>query len=172
MDSTSESLPESPEASAAAQLRATKVRRFASGISVVMMVVCNAVFLFGIWVTGVNFERLVRTPDIYDSRQDICLRLAYQHVPGSENPVQFCSEWLNLADPTGKTHTFQKDAQLKQGADGKFYFDYGPFVDYRLLVVGAFVVGIIVCGIRVTRHVVNRYRMRLEAAARHSVPTH
>ena len=172
MDATSESLPESPEASAAAQVRATKVRRFASGISVVMMVVCNAVFLFGIWVTGLNFERLVRTPDIYDSRQDICLRLAYQHVPGSGNPVQFCSEWLNLADPTGKTHTFQKDAQLKQGADGKFYFDYGPFVDYRLFAVGAFVVGIIVCGIRVTRHVVNRYRMRLEAAARHSVPTH
>ncbi|MCS6327206.1 MAG: hypothetical protein H8K06_08990 [Nitrospira sp.] len=45
-------------------------------------------------------------------------------------------------------------------------------MDYRLFAVGAFVVGIIVCGIRVTRHVVNRYRMRLEAAARPSVPTH
>ena len=33
-------------------------------------------------------------------------------------------------------------------------------------------VAIIVGGIRVTRHVVNRYRMRLEAAARRSVPTH
>ena len=41
-----------------------------------------------------------------------------------------------------------------------------------MMAVGAFVVGIIVCGIRVTRHLVNRYRMRLEAAARHSVPTH
>ena len=61
---------------------------------------------------------------------------------------------------TGKTHTFQKDTEIKQGADGKFYFDYGPFVDYRFFAVGAFVVGIIVCGIGVTRHVVNRYRMR------------
>ena len=172
MDSTAESVRERTEAEAAAELRAKKVRRFASGFSVVMMVLCNAVFLFGIWVTGVNFERLVRTPDRYDSTHDICLRLAYQRIPGADNPVQFCSEWLNLSDETGKTHTFQKDIEIKQGADGKFYFDYGPFVDYRLFAVGAFVVGIIACGIRVTRHVVNRYRRRLEAAARHSVPTH
>ena len=172
MDFTAERLPEQPEANAEAELRAKKVRRFASGISVAMMVACNAVFLFGIWVTGVNFERLVRTPDIYDSKQDICLRLAYRHILGSDNPVQFCSEWLTLSDETGKTHSFQKDTEIKQGADGKFYFDYGPFVDYRLFAVGAFVVGIIVCGIRVTRHVVNRYRMRLEAAARRSVSTH
>ena len=171
MDSTTAGVPERTEAEAAAELRAKKVRRFASGISVVMMVLCNAVFLFGIWVTGVNFERLVRTPDRYDSQHDICLRLAYQHIQGADNPVQFCSEWLNLSDETGKTHTFQKETEIKQGADGKFYFDYGPLVDYRLFAVGAFVVGIIVCGIRVTRHVVNRYRMRLEAAA-HSVPTH
>lgn len=172
MDHPSESLPEPSEADAAAALRAKKVRRFASGISVIMMVLCNAVFLFGIWVTGVNFERLVRTPDIYDPKQDICLRLAYQQVQGADNPVQFCSEWLNLADSTGKTHTFQKDTQIKRGADGKFYFDYGPFVDYRFFAVGAFVVAIIACGIRVTRHVVRRYRLRLEAAARRSVPTH
>jgi hypothetical protein len=172
LDSTSERLPEQTEAEAAAELRAKKVRRFASGISVVMMVLCNAVFLFGIWVTGVNFERLVRTPDKYDSTHDICLRLAYQHIPGADNPVQFCSEWLNLSDETGKTHTFQKETEIKQGADGKFYFDYGPLVDYRLFAVGAFVAGIIACGIRVTRYLVNRYRVRLEAAARHSVPTH
>jgi hypothetical protein len=172
LDHPSESLPEPSEADVAAALRAKKVRRFASGISILMMVLCNAVFLFGIWVTGVNFERLVRTPDIYDPKQDICLRLAYQQVQGAGNPVQFCSEWLNLADSTGKVHAFQKDTQIKQGADGTFYFDYGPFVDYRLFAVGAFVVVIIACGIRVTRHVVTRYRLRLEAAASRSVPTH
>ncbi len=172
MDPTPATVSGPAEADAAAEVRDRKVRRFASAMSVVMMVVCNAVFLFGIWVTGVSFERLVHTPDIYDPAQDICLRLAYQQVPGAENPVQFCSEWINLADSTGKTHTFQKDTQIKQGADGKFYFDYGPFVDYRLFAVVAFVAAIIVSGIRFKRHIVNRYRMRLEAAAHHSVPIH
>ncbi|MBX3238031.1 MAG: hypothetical protein KF814_17940 [Nitrospiraceae bacterium] len=172
MDRTPTTILESAAADEAAELRNKKIRRFASAVSIMLMVVCNAVFLFGIWVTGVNFERLVRTPDIYDSAHDICLRLAYRNIPGAQNPVQFCSEWINLSDSTGKTHTFEKDAQIKQGADGRFYFDYGPFVDYRLFAVVAFVAAIILSGMRVTSHVVNRYRMRLEAAARHSVPTH
>lgn len=172
MDRTRATSPESVDADEAAELRNKKIRRFASAVSIVLMVVCNAVFLFGIWVTGVNFERLVRTPDIYDPAKDICLRLAYHNVPGAQNPVQFCSEWINLADSTGKTHTFEKDAQIKQGADGRFYFDYGPFVDYRLFAVIAFVAAIILSGMRLQRLVVNRYRMRLEAAAHHSVPIH
>jgi len=172
VDRTRATSPESVDADEAAELRNKKIRRFASAVSIVLMVVCNAVFLFGIWVTGVNFERLVRTPDIYDPAKDICLRLAYRNVPGAQNPVQFCSEWINLADSTGKTHTFEKDAQIKQGADGRFYFDYGPFVDYRLFAVIAFVAAIILSGMRLQRLVVNRYRMRLEAAAHHSVPIH
>ncbi|WP_447603411.1 hypothetical protein [Nitrospira sp. Nam80] len=154
------------------ELRAKKVRRFASGVSIVMMVVCNGIFLFGLWVTGTNFDRLVRTPDVYNAKQDICLRLAYRNVPGAENPVQFCSEWINLADSSGRTHTFQKETEIKQGADGKFYLDYGPLVDYRLFVVGAFVVIIVVFGILLKRHLVNRYRTKLETAAQQSAPLH
>jgi uncharacterized membrane protein (DUF485 family) len=172
VDSARDSDLDRAETESTQDLRNKKVRRFASAVSIVLMVVCNAVFLFGIWVTGVNFERLVRTPDIYDPVHDICLRLSYRNVPGAANPVQFCSEWINLADSSGKTHTFEKDAQIKQGADGKYYFDYGPLVDYRLFAVVAFVAAIIITGIRVQRHVVNRYRMRLEAAAHHSVPIH
>jgi hypothetical protein len=172
VDPDPNAIPDQAQRDSAADARNRRVRRFASGVSIVLMVVCNAVFLFGIWVSGVNFERLVRTPDIYDPVHDICLRLSYRHIPGKENPVQFCSEWINLADSSGKTHTFEKDAQIKEGADGRYYFDYGPFVDYRLFAVIAFVAAIIVTGIRVQRLVVNRYRMRLEATAHHSVPIH
>jgi hypothetical protein len=158
--------PLSPEA----ELRARKVRRFSSGVSIVMMVVCNGIFLFGLWITETNFERLVRTPDVYNAKQDICLRLAYRNVPGAENPVQFCSEWINLADSSGRTHTFEKETEIKQGADGKFYLDYGPLVDYRLFVVVAFVIVIVVFGIVLKRYLVSRYRIKLETAAQQSAP--
>jgi hypothetical protein len=160
--------PPSPEA----ELRAKKVRRFSSGVSIAMMIVCNGIFLFGLWITGTNFERLVRTPDVYNAKKDICLRLAYRNVPGAENPVQFCSEWINLADSSGRTHTFEKETEIKQGADGKFYLDYGPLVDYRLFVVVAFVIVILVFGIVLKRHLVNRYRIKLETAAQQSAPLH
>lgn len=170
MESTSDSAIQPADPSSEAELRAKKVRRFSSGISIAMMIVCNGIFLFGLWVTDTNFERLVRTPDIYNPKQDICLRLAYRNVPGAENPVQFCSEWINLADSSGRTHTFEKDTEIKQGADGKFYLDYGPLVDYRLFVVVAFVVIIVVFGILLKRHLVNRYRIKLETAAHQSAP--
>ncbi|MFO0729785.1 MAG: hypothetical protein U0361_02100 [Nitrospiraceae bacterium] len=82
--------------------------------------------------------------------------------PRRPKPGAILFEWINLSDSTGKTYTFEKDAQIKQGADGRFYFDYGPFVDYRLFAVVAFVAAIILSGMRVQRHVVNRYRMRLK----------
>lgn len=173
MDSTPDSaIRPASSAMEAAELRAKKVRRFASGVSIAMMVVCNGIFLFGLWVTDTNFERLVRTPDVYNSKQDICLRLSYRNVPGADNPVQFCSEWINLADSSGRTHTFEKDTEIKQGADGKFYLDYGPLVDYRLFVVVAFVVIIVVFGILLKRHLVNRYRIKLETAAHQSASLH
>jgi hypothetical protein len=173
MDSTPDrAIRPAPPLPDEAELRAKKVRRFASGVSIVMMVVCNGIFLFGLWITGTNFERLVRTPDVYNAKQDICLRLADRNVPGAENPVQFCSEWINLADSSGRTHTFQKETEIKQGADGKFYLDYGPLVDYRLFVVGAFVVMILVFGILLKRRLVNRYRTKLETTAQQSAPLH
>ena len=170
MDSTPDTAIRPPAVTGEAEVRATKVRRFSSGVSIVMMVVCNAVFLFGIWITGINFERLVRTPEVFSAQHDICLRLAYRNIPGATNPVQFCSEWINLADSTGQTHKFEKETEIKQGADGTFYLDYGPLVDYRFFVVVAFVIAILVCGIVLKRHMVNRYRMRLETAAHRSTP--
>ena len=75
MDSTSDhAIRPAPLLPDEAELRAKKVRRFASGVSIAMMVVCNGIFLFGLWVTGTSFERLVRTPDVYNAKQDICLR--------------------------------------------------------------------------------------------------
>lgn len=170
MDSIPVSIRRPPSQSPEAELRAKKVRRFASGVTVAMMVVCNGIFLFGLWITGTTFDRLVKTPDVFDPKQDICLRLAYKNVPGAENPVQFCSEWINLSDSTGRTHTFEKETEIKQGADGKFYLDYGPLVDYRLFVVAAFVILIVVSGILLRRHLVNRYRIKLETAGQQSAP--
>ena len=39
-----------------------------------------------IWVTGINFERLVRTPEVYIAQHDICLRFAHRNIPGTANP--------------------------------------------------------------------------------------
>lgn len=151
-----------------AEQRGLKVRRYAARVTVLMIVLCNAVLVLGVWGSGVNLDRLIRFPDIFNPSQDVCLRLAWHKVVGANEPVRLCSEWINLADPTGETHRFQHETQVVQGADGKLYFDHGERVDYRLLLFVAFVAAIIVSGVLLKRYLIAQYRLRLETAGAES----
>ena len=143
--------------------KATKLRRFTHVVTAAMIVLCNAVFLLGLWGSGVNLDTLIRTPDLFNPAKDVCLRLGWHRVVGIQDPVRLCNEWINLSDPSGETHQFQRDTKIVKGVDGRLYFDHGAQVDYRLLVFGLFVVGLLVLGVTVQRYVIARYRLRLES---------
>ncbi|MCX5728472.1 MAG: hypothetical protein NTZ28_06500, partial [Nitrospirae bacterium] len=97
------------------QRRARKVRWFTISVSLAMMVLCNAIVLVGLWASGINLDELAATPDVFNSKQDICLRLGWQPITGAAEPVRLCSEWINLSDPSGKTHQIQREITLRQG---------------------------------------------------------
>ena len=139
-----------------------RLRRYSMLVTVTMMVLCNAVFLFGLWVTGANLDKLVKIPEKFNALQDICLRFIWRPVAGEEQPVRLCSEWIMLSDPTGQTHTIQKETEVVKGGDGRLYFDYGTLVDYRLFVFAAFVGLIIAMGLWGKRTLIRKYRTSLE----------
>ncbi|NGZ02631.1 MAG: hypothetical protein CV090_06240, partial [Nitrospira sp. WS238] len=102
-----------------------------------------------------------------------CLRLSRRSVPGENEPVRLCSEWLNLSDSSGSPHYLSPDTKLKKGVDGFYYVDQGVQADYRLLVLMLFVAAIIIGGVRVKWFLVSRYRLRLESAdGRHASRAH
>ena len=153
--------------------RADKIRRFSLLISIVLVMVCNAILLAGLKLSGINLDDLVKTPDLFNAKQDVCLRLTWQSLPGANEPVRLCSEWLNLSDPSGTTHYLQPDTKLKKGLDGQYYVDQGVQADYRLLMLMLFVATIIIGGVRAKWFLVNRYRLRLESAdGRRASPVH
>ena len=153
--------------------RADKIRRFSLAVSLVLMVLCNAILLGGLALSGINLDDLVKTPDFFNAKQDVCLRLSWQAVPGAHEPVRLCSEWLNLSDPSGKPHYLQPDTKLKKGLDGQYYVDQGIQADYRLLTLMLFVTAIIIGGVRAKWFLVNRYRLRLESTdGRRASPAH
>ncbi len=147
------------------QRRASKIRRFTVGVSLAIMILCNAIVLFGLWASGINLDELAATPDVFNSQQDICLRLGWKSVAGATDPVRLCSEWINLSDPSGKTHQIQRELKLKQGPDGQYYADRGVRADYRLLILMLFVVAVIAFGLVAKWYLVSRYRLRLESVA-------
>ena len=139
-----------------------RLRRYSMLVTVTMMIVCNAVFLFGLWATGANLDKLVKIPEAFNPLQDICLRFIWRPVAGEEQPVRLCSEWIMLSDPTGQTHTIQKETEVIKGGDGRLYFDYGTLVDYRLFVFAAFVGLIIATGLWGKRTLIRKYKTSLE----------
>jgi hypothetical protein len=153
--------------------RAKKIRRFSCAVSLALVVFCNAILLGGFALSGINLDDAVKTPDFFNAQQDVCLRLAWRSVPGANEPIQLCSEWLNLSDPSGKTHYLQPDVKFKKGLDGQYYIDQGIQADYRLLMLMFFVTAIIVGGVRAKWFLVNRYRLRLESSdGRRASPPH
>ena len=147
------------------QRQASKIRRFTVGVSLAIMILCNAIVLIGLWASGINLDELAATPDVFNSKQDICLRLGWKSVAGATDPVRLCSEWINLSDPSGKTHQIQRELKLKQGPDGQYYADRGVRADYRLLILMLFVVAVIAFGLVAKWYLVSRYRLRLESVA-------
>jgi hypothetical protein len=145
--------------------RNARVRRFASGVTVVLIVLCNAVFLVGMRVSGVNLDDLVKAPDVFNPKSDICLRLTWQRLAGAPEPVRLCSEWINLSDSTGKPHQLDQNTKVKQGPDGRYYVDQVVQADYRLLAFVGFVAAVLLSGMLIRRYLVNRYRLQLERTA-------
>jgi len=141
-----------------------KVRRYAKWVTVGMILLCNLLLLLGVRVSGVNLDELMKTPDLYDSKQDVCLRLTWERVTGAAEPVRLCSEWINLGDPSGQSHLLSKDVKVRQGPDGQYYIDQGVQADFRLLGLALFVVAVLSLGMWARQMLVSRYRLQLDMA--------
>lgn len=142
-----------------------KVRRYTTLVTVGLIILCNGILLFGVWVSGVNLDELVKSPDLFNAAKDVCLRLTWERVAGAPEPVRLCSEWINLADPSGAPHHLASDIKVRQGPDGRYYFDQGIRPDFRLLALAVFVVAVLLFGLWARRYLVSRYRLHLEMAA-------
>lgn len=143
------------------ELQADLVRRYTYRVTAALILLCNAVLLVGIWVSGIDLEEVFTTPDRFNPAKDICVRLSWHKVADLARPVQLCYEWINLSDPSGETHKFQAETQVVKGADGKLYYDNGVRMDYRVFVLGAFVAVVVALGIALKRYLIARYRGRL-----------
>src|SRR2546430_7800748 len=110
--------PARREKQAQEELQANRVRGYTYRVTAILIVLCNAVLLLGVWVSGVNLDTLFTTPDRFNTAKDICVRLSWHKVAGVERPVQLCYEWINLSDPSGDTHTFQAETRSSKAGTG------------------------------------------------------
>src|SRR5437660_12304219 len=113
---------------------ADQVRRYTVRLAVCLIVGVNALFLLVLWGSGVDLDQIFAERDFFDPTRDICLRMAWYKPVGEQDPVRLCKEWINLGDPAGRVHKFNKDLQVLTGTDGKVYQKQDPW--HRRLIEG------------------------------------
>ena len=111
-----------------------------------------------------DLDQIFAERDFFDPTRDICLRMAWYKPLGEQDPVRLCKEWINLGDPTGSVHKFNKGLQIVKGTDGKVYVKESAG-DGRLIAVVITVVLLVAGGMWLQRHLIARYRARLATAA-------
>lgn len=150
--------------------RQRRVRRFTVLVTLMLILVCNAVILLGVRASGINLDLAWRTPDRFDPNRDECLRYTWHKVSGVQQPVRLCYEWINLSDPSGNTHTFQPGTEIVLGGDGKLHYARGERVDSRLWLLLAYAGVVLASGMALSKFLVTRYRLRQEALDRTEPP--
>ena len=149
------------------------VRRYATRVTLVLMIVCPALFFAGMWGSGVQPEQLFAMPEWYKPSSDICVRQGWQRVAGKGNLVRVCAEWLDTTDPSGETHQLQDTMQIAEDADGRLYYESGSRADWHLMAFVAFVLAIMAFGWFLRRYLVARYRRQLaDMAAKQVLTSH
>jgi hypothetical protein len=141
-----------------------RVRRFTVRLTICFIIGVNALFLLGLWGSGLDLDRIFADREFFDPIHDVCLRMAWYKPVGEKDPVRLCKEWITLGDPSGKVHQNQKDMVIVKGTDGKVYAQEGAG-DGRLVALVVFVVALVASGMWLQRYLIARYRARLSATA-------
>ena len=145
------------------------VKRFTRVVTVALIVVCNALILAGLWVSGVDLEKTLSKPELYDPANGHCVRVVWSKVEGAEGLVKVCTEWLDFSDVSGITHTLPEGKTLAMGPDGNLYFSGQAADNYRLIVLMIFAIVVIASGMWMKRVLITKYQNHLQSLDHHSV---
>ena len=145
-----------------------RVRRFTHLVTIGLIVSCNGLLLFGLWVSGVDLETALAKPELYDPANGHCVGVKWTKVTGADGLVKVCTEWIDFSDISGQTHTLDSGKALAMGADGNLYFPGQSTENYRLIALMIFAIVVIVSGMWVKRQLIANYQQRLQSLDHHS----
>ncbi len=148
--------------------QSSRIRRFTLMITVVLIVVCNALLFLGLWVSGVDLESALAKPELFDPANGHCVGVQWEKVTGAEGLVKVCSEWLDFSDISGQTHSLAPGKALAMDADGNLYFPGQDKENYRLIALMIFAIVVIVLGMWIKRQLIAKYQVYLQTISHQS----
>ncbi len=151
-----------------AESQSIKLRWFARAVSVFLIIVCNALLLGGLWMSGVDLDIALSKPELYEPQNGHCVRVGIAKVVGVEGPIQICTEWLDISDPSGNTHQIREGQPLAMGADGQLYYQPRQGENFRFIGLLMFVIVVMGSGMWAKRYLITKYQLQLQSLGKNS----
>ena len=145
-----------------------RLKRFTLVVTVALIIGCNALILTGLWVSGVDLERIFSKSELYDPVNGHCVQVTWLKVAGADGLVKVCSEWLDFSDISGETHLLPEGKTLAMGPDGNLYVSGNPAENYRLIALMIFAIVVIISGMWTKQMLIAKYQDRLQSVNHHS----
>ncbi|HNP60702.1 MAG TPA: hypothetical protein PKM72_07675 [Nitrospirales bacterium] len=146
-----------------------RLKRFTLVVTVALIIVCNALILTGLWVSGVDLESIVSKSELFDPENGHCVQVTWLKVAGVDGLVKVCSEWLDFSDISGETHRLPEGKTLAMGPDGNLYVPGNPAENYRLIALMIFAIVVIISGMWTKQILIAKYQDRLQSVNHHSI---
>lgn len=143
--------------------RRHQLRRYSNRVTLGVALGCCVVFLAALWILRPELERVWTGARFFEVDHDVCLRSGTVEPPiASGRRFEFCTEWIDLKDNTGRIHTLDiAKVEIRRKQNG----EYEALLPSRFnvqLVLFLILVGVIIYGgKRIQSTMISRYRDRM-----------
>ena len=145
-----------------------RLKRFTLVVTVGLIIGCNALILTGLWVSGVDLEKIVSKSELFDPENGHCVQVTWLKVVGADGLVKVCTEWLDFSDISGDTHRLPEGETLAMGPDGNLYVPGNSAENYRLIALMIFAIVVIISGMWTRQMLIAKYQDRFQYVNHHS----
>ncbi len=143
-----------------------ELRIYARRVSWAIVFVAGILFASGLRLSGVDFDELGAKTRQFNPAHHICLKTErLDTTEGDPGTVQFCTEWIDLKDTTGRVYTLsRKDLEVVRNMNGKIYTRLKKRINVPLIGAIGFLAVLVVTGKLVQHKLIKSRRIRMGLA--------
>ena len=147
--------------------RTLELRIYARRVTWGIVFVGGLIFTLGLRFSGIDLDELEGRSRIFKPDRHVCLRTEWlETTAGGKDRVQFCVEWLDLSDTSGRTHEVaRKDLEIVKDDNGRIRTQLKRRLNYTAIGAILFLVILIAIGKAAQRYLIEKRRIRLGVAA-------
>ena len=140
-----------------------KHRTYQHRVTWVIIIVCCGLFLGGISVSGIRIDDFLGKSRLFDPAKHVCVQESWlETTSGEKTKVKFCIEWIDMTDPSGRTHVMPVEKlEIFMGPDGNIRTYLKQRINYGLVTAFIYLILIIIGGRMAQEFLFHRHRRQM-----------